>query len=88
MTRSVQTECPMSGVKSRGLLERGKEKQEVVGELCLLVSSVETKPNTSLKSFLQMNIIIRQTLEDPLTCKIKVKVSRNRPRWSKGFRVG
>jgi hypothetical protein len=39
----------MSGVKSSGLLERGKEKQEVVGELCLLVSSVETKPSTSLK---------------------------------------
>jgi hypothetical protein len=57
----VQAEYPVSGVKSSGLLERGKEKQEVIGELCLLVCSVETKPNTSLKSFLEMNIIIRQT---------------------------
>jgi hypothetical protein len=39
----------MSGVKSRGLLERGKEKQEIVGKLCLLVSSVEAKPDKSLK---------------------------------------
>jgi hypothetical protein len=27
-------------------------------------------------------------LDDPLRCKVKVKVSRNKPRWPKGFRVG
>ena len=49
VTCSVHAECRMSEVKSRALLERGNEKQEVVGELYLLVSSVETKPNSSLK---------------------------------------
>ena len=74
----MQAERPMSGVKSRGLLERGKEKQEVVGELCLLVRSVETKPNISLKwiTFLEMSIIIKQTHISDLTNRKHVQYDK------------
>jgi hypothetical protein len=75
----MQTERPMSRVKSRGLLERGNEKQEVVGKLCLIVSSGEAKPDTSLKwiTFLETSIIIKQTHINDLTIRKHVKYDKN-----------
>jgi len=75
----VQAECPVPEVKSHAYLERGKEKQEIVGELCLLVSAVEAKPYTWLKwiTFLGMSIIIKQTHISDSTISEHVKSDKN-----------